>query len=101
MFSNLIESSSHAREFKRRGSFVLFTTTTYALLFVVAGVISIYAYDARLNDPGTEQELLSFVLPEDTPRVIADPVKIRRGSPPANAAESVRSTRPVLIDHTN
>ncbi|HKB64319.1 MAG TPA: TonB family protein [Pyrinomonadaceae bacterium] len=51
MFNNLIESSSHAREFKRRGSFVLFTSTTYALLFIVAGVISIYAYDARLEEP--------------------------------------------------
>ena len=54
MFNNLIESSSHAREFKRRGSFVLFTTTTYALLFIVVGVISIYAYDARLEEPTGE-----------------------------------------------
>jgi len=54
MFNHLIESSSHAREFKRRGSFVLFTTTTYALLFIVAGVISIYAYDARLEEPAGE-----------------------------------------------
>jgi len=51
MFNNLIESSSHTREFKRRGSFVLFTTATYALLFIVAGVVSIYAYDARLEEP--------------------------------------------------
>ena len=54
MFNNLIESSSHAREFKRRGSFVLFTTTTHALLFIVVGVISIYAYDARLEEPAGE-----------------------------------------------
>ena len=51
MFNNLIESSSHTREFKRRGSFVLFTTATYALLFIVTGVVSIYAYDARLEEP--------------------------------------------------
>jgi protein TonB len=51
MFSNLIESSSHVREFKRRGSFVLFTGATYAILFVAAGVASIYAYDARLEEP--------------------------------------------------
>ena len=49
MFNNLIESSSHAREFKRRGSFVLFTAATYVLVFVVAGVMSIYAYDARVD----------------------------------------------------
>jgi periplasmic protein TonB len=50
MFNNLIESSSHAREFKRRGSFILFTSVTYLLLFTIAGVLSIYAYDARMDD---------------------------------------------------
>ncbi|MGI9066047.1 MAG: TonB family protein [Pyrinomonadaceae bacterium] len=54
MFNNLIESSSHTREFKRRGSFFLFTTATYILLFVIGGVASIYAYDARLEDQNTE-----------------------------------------------
>src|SRR5258706_1842347 len=37
MFSNLIESSSHAREFKRRGSFLLYTIAAYSLLFVGGG----------------------------------------------------------------
>jgi len=59
MFNNLIESSSHAREFKRRGSFVLFTTTVYGLLFIVAGVISIYAFDARLEEPAGEVVLVN------------------------------------------
>ncbi len=54
MFNNLIESTSHASEFKRRGSFVLFTTATYVLLFIIAGVMSIYAYDARLEDQNIE-----------------------------------------------
>lgn len=54
MFNNLIESSSHSREFKRRGSFILFTTITYGVLFVITGVMSIYAYDARLEDQNTE-----------------------------------------------
>ena len=49
MFNNLIESSSHAKEFKRRGSFLLFTTATYVVLFAVTGVISIHAYDAHLE----------------------------------------------------
>ena len=61
MFNNLIESSSHARELRRRGSFVLFTTTTYALLFIVAGVISIYAYDARLEEPAGEVVMVNPV----------------------------------------
>lgn len=54
MFTNLIESSSHAKEFKRRGSFLLFTTATYAVLFIITGVISIYAYDARLEEQNLE-----------------------------------------------
>ncbi|MGH9971489.1 MAG: hypothetical protein ACREBG_27345, partial [Pyrinomonadaceae bacterium] len=54
MFNNLIESSSHRGELRRRGSFFLFTTAGYALLLVVAGVASIYAYDARLEDQSLE-----------------------------------------------
>ncbi len=56
MFNNLIESSSHVKEYKRRGSFLLFTGATYVVLFVVAGVVSIYAYDAHL-----EQQILEEV----------------------------------------
>ena len=54
MFNNLIESSSHAREYKRRGSFLLFTTGVYAMLLVLGGVASIYAYDARLEEQSLE-----------------------------------------------
>jgi len=54
MFNNLIESSSHAREYKRRGSFLLFTTGIYAVLLVLGGVASIYAYDARLEEQNLE-----------------------------------------------
>src|SRR6185503_16474497 len=63
MFNNLIESTSHAREFKRRGSFLLFTTGTYVVLFVVTGVISIYAYDARLEQQSVE--LVTLISPQD------------------------------------
>jgi periplasmic protein TonB len=61
MFTNLIESSSHATEFKRRGSFLLFTTATYLVLFVITGVISVYAYDARLEQQNLE--LVGLVAP--------------------------------------
>lgn len=100
MFNNLIESSSHASEFKRRGSFFLFTTATYILLFVIGGVVSIYAYDARLSEPSTELELISFVPPQpDTP--VPEVAIVRRSNPPASAADGPRSTRPVLIDRTD
>jgi TonB family protein len=65
MFNNLIESSSHAHEFKRRGSFVLFTSATYVLLFVIAGVMSIYAYDARLDYQNTE--IVTMLNPVELP----------------------------------
>lgn len=71
MFNNLVESSSHAPEFKRRGSFVLFTTATYALLFMVAGVLSIYAYDARLDDQNLE--IVTMLNPIDLPAPPAAP----------------------------
>ncbi len=63
MFTNLIESTSHAKEFKRRGSFLLFTTATYLLLFVITGVVSIYAYDARLEQQNLE--VVQLLSPQD------------------------------------
>ncbi len=99
MFNNLIESSSHTREIKRRGSFMLFTAVTYILLFVSAGVISIYAYDASLSDPSTELELISLV-PPTAPEVKPEPLKVRRTNPPAGASNGRQSVRPVLIDAT-
>jgi protein TonB len=58
MFNNLIESTSHAREYKRRGSFLLFTTAIYAVLLVLGGVASIYAYDAHLEEQNLEVVML-------------------------------------------
>jgi periplasmic protein TonB len=55
MFNNLIESSSHRKEFRRRGSFLVVTTITYALTLALTGVASIYAYDARLAEQNYEQ----------------------------------------------
>lgn len=54
MFNNLIESRSHSGEFKRRGSFFLYTILAYGLLFVGGGIASIYAYDAHLDEQATE-----------------------------------------------
>jgi protein TonB len=77
MFNNLIESSSHAREFKRRGSFVLFTSAIYVLLFVTAGVASIFAYDARLDDQNTE--IVTMLNPVELP---AAPAPVTHNAPP-------------------
>ena len=83
MFTNLIESTSHAKEFKRRGSFLLFTTATYVVLFVITGVVSIYAYDARLDQQNLE--IVQLLRPED---MIIDVTP-----PPAAPTQRPKATR--------
>jgi periplasmic protein TonB len=61
MFSQLIESGSHASDLKRKGRFFLGTTLFYAVLLCVGGVGSIYAYNARLEEPAADYELLSVM----------------------------------------
>jgi protein TonB len=92
MFNNLIESSSHTKEFKRRGSFLLFTTATYLVLFVVTGVVSIYAYDAHLDEQTQQLELLTFVPPPapDQPKPVRDTIPRTTNTPSNNAGQSVR-----------
>ena len=93
MFNNLIESSSHAQEFKRRGSFLLFTTATYLVLFAITGVASIYAYDAHLEAQSTELEITFVPLrtteeaPEPPPRHGVQPTSNPGGRP----TESIRT----------
>jgi protein TonB len=98
MFTNLIESSSHAREFKRRGSFVLFTSAIYMVLFIVAGVMSIYAYDARLDDQNTE--FVTMLSPVDLP---APPVAVTHNTPPPrgniNPTQVVRQVAMASVNH--
>lgn len=99
MFNNLIESSSHAQEYKRRGSFLLFTGVTYVVLFAVAAVASIYAYDAHLEKQNVELDVLTWVPP---PPPEAAPEIVRNTIRPAadNSTTPARSTRTELIDST-
>src|SRR5205085_6910880 len=60
MFSNLIESGSHAADLKRKGRFFLGTVVFYGLLLVATGVGSIYAYNARLDEPN-DLEVLALL----------------------------------------
>jgi protein TonB len=95
MFNHLIESSSHAKEFKRRGSFVLFTTSVYLVLFAVTGVVSIYAYDAHLEAQDLEISILTFAppLPAEEPAP-APP----RNTIPANSNNNQTTTRSTRTD---
>ena len=67
MFTNLIESQSHVREFKRRSSFFLITVVGYAIALTGAGVASVFAYDAQLEAQSSSLELLSWVPPVTQP----------------------------------
>ena len=99
MFNNLIESSSHAKEFKRRGSFLLFTTGTYLVFFMITGVVSIYAYDAHLESQSTEWEITFMpVVPEPAPKPIADTIRPASNSDRTPPTESIRT---VLLDTIN
>lgn len=79
MFNNLIESSSHTREFKRRGSFLLFTVIAYGFLFVIAGIASVYAYDAHVQQQ--ESEIVILVSPNEFPPENEIPTREPAGTP--------------------
>jgi TonB family protein len=93
MFNNLIESSSHSRELKRRGTFLIFTTTTYVVLFVITGVVSIYAYDAHLEEQADQLELLTFVPPPapDAPPQVRNTIQRSANTQSNNTGQSVRT----------
>ncbi len=84
MFNNLIESSSHRNEMKRRGRFFLFTTATYALLLAIAGVASIYAYDARMSEQSLE---IVTMIPIELPAP-ESPTQPDRSAPASSGEEN-------------
>jgi protein TonB len=98
MFTNLIESESHRKEFKRRSSFFLATVAAYALILFAAGVASIYAYDARLEAQSSDLTVLNWI-PPVTPPNPNRPEPARR-TPAANNAGRVapQPVRPILYE---
>jgi protein TonB len=75
MFNNLVESANHSKDMKRKGAFFLATLSIYAVLFLFAGVASIYAYNAHVDNQSLE--LLAMV----TPVHLADIQKPRNDHP--------------------
>ncbi len=94
MFNNLIESSSHGNELRRRGSFFLFTTASYALLFLIAGIVSIYAYDARMEDQSLE--IVTLLPPVSNP-VMPEPTVERPSAPRDNDRDQPFDERRDLV----
>ena len=108
MFRNLIESSSHVHEYKRRGSFLLFTGAVYVVLFVVTGVVSIYAYDAHLDAQILDYEV-TLLPPQDpifdrAPAPAANPDRPRDASNnnavPERAIAMLDTDRPEVVPET-
>ena len=89
MFTNLIESDSHRREFKRRSSFFLVTVASYSLVLFAAGVASILAYDARLESQTNSLEVLNWIPPAPNPTEASPPRAIQPAHRP------IPSTAPV------
>lgn len=98
MFTNLIESQSHRKDFKRRGTFVLVTMAGYALFFVFAGVLSIYAYDAHLEDQNQDLSVLSWVPPVTTPPQTAPAPRTPQRAAGNNNGPARGQRVPVLIE---
>lgn len=98
MFSNLIESGSHAADLKRKGRFFLGTTVFYILLLAAAGVGSIYAYNARLGEP-SGYELISMM--RFAPADSDEPRRREEQRPAASQSRAVQAaTRTVLSYQT-
>jgi TonB family protein len=85
MFNNLIESDLHLKETVRRSWFFVATLGAYTVLFMIAGVASIYAYDAHLEEQ-TNEYIVTFV-PPVTPE---EPTPARPSAPRAGIDNSRR-----------
>lgn len=99
MFGNLVESGSHLSDLKRRSSFFLGTLVFYTALMAAAGVVSIYAYNARLDEQA-ELELTTMLRfppqaapPEEEPQRRAE--EPRRAAAPASG--DARPYRPAVV----
>jgi len=100
MFNNLIESTSHVKEFKRRGSFVLLTCITYGVLLVIGGIASVYAYDAHLDSQSTEIEITFVPLLKEATQP-EPPKNIARPAANSSGHTTTESIRTVLMSSTS
>jgi protein TonB len=92
MFNNLVESEMHVADIKRRGSFLFGTMLIYALLLAAAGVGSIYAYDAHLNNQSLEMTALVTMLPVTAapPKNLPEHSAVNRARPSAISDDNAR-----------
>src|SRR5262245_29556052 len=99
MFTNLIESASHVKEYQRRSSFFLITVAAYSVILFAAGIVSVYAYDAQLEAQTNSLEILNWVPPVTAaqPKPVRD-VRPVVHKPQSNAPVDPHITRPERTD---
>jgi protein TonB len=95
MFTNLIESNSHKREFKRRSSFFVATVAAYSLVLTAAAIVGILTYDARVDAQNMDLLLQSWIPPVKPPHEPDGPRPARK-TPPTKISE--QPTRPKLYE---
>lgn len=92
MFANLVESSSHKRDYARSGKFFIVTLSIYAVAFLAIGVGSIYAYNAHFDN--SNLELTSLVTPFEDSEVQI--IRLRPTEPRPASAPNHGSNIPVV-----
>jgi protein TonB len=95
MFTHLIESGSHGKDLARKGRFFLGTLSFYALLLMVAGVASIYAYNVQLDSQEMEVTLVTPIPMQQTEQRAAGRQPFRTSS--VSTGSTGETTRTVII----
>ena len=98
MFDNLVESSSHAGDITRKGSFIGITLAIYVVLGVAFFVAGIYWYDAHLGD--MELELTTLVAPVPVPQQQKQEEVKQQEAKPTKVEQNVDVRRELIADVT-
>jgi periplasmic protein TonB len=94
MFEHLVESGSHKEDLARKSSFILGTVIFYAVLLTALGVLSVYLYDAELENQNLE--LTALVAPVPIPPQ-QEEVKQEAAKPQEKVEDRTVATRTELV----
>jgi len=97
MFENLVESGSHKEDLARKSSFILGTVIFYTVLLTGLGILSVYLYDAELENQNLE--LTALVAPVPIPP--QEEVKQEAAKPTEKVEDRTVATRTELIASTD
>jgi protein TonB len=95
MFENLVESGSHKEDLARKSSFILGTVIFYAVLLTGLGILSVYLYDAELENQNLE--LTALVAPVPIPPQQEQPEQKQDSKPAEKVEDRTVATRTEMI----